>query len=114
MTERHSVLPVEPTPEEALSELKELLLLAASELFPPRLAASRYTICRDALLRSAYKPLLPGFLMQCLTIARFREFIHLYDPAVGARVAFINESFRGTEIKPRQGRTFDIFDDSDF
>lgn len=108
------MLAEEPTPEEALAELKDLLRLAAGELFPPRQSASRYTICREALLRSSLRPILPGFLLQCLTISRFRDFIHLYDPNIDARLAFINDAFRAGEATPRRpGRTFDIFD-SDF
>jgi hypothetical protein len=97
----------------ALSELKELLRLAAAEGSPQRLAATRYTVCREALLQSEVKTALPGFLRQCLTLDRFRDFIHLYTPDVHERTAFLDEALRRCEARLGLRPTFDVFGDLD-
>jgi hypothetical protein len=84
----------DPTPADALHELYEILLLGALEEPQPRLTATRYTRCRDALLRSALRPVLPGFLQQCQSFDRFRDFIHLYHPSLEPRLDMIEESLR--------------------
>ncbi|HEV2867260.1 MAG TPA: hypothetical protein VGX37_12190 [Allosphingosinicella sp.] len=103
-----------PTAAEALSEMQELLRSAASDGNSSRLPAVRYTLCREALLRSEFRPSLPGFLFQCLTFARAHDFIHLYHPEVEKRLAFLELEFRactgGVRARPR----FDIFDDTGF
>ena len=114
MAERHPVLSVEPTSEDASSELKELLRLTAGDVFPQRYSATRYTICREVVLRGVVRPSLPGFLAQGLTIFRFRDFIHLYDPGIGERVAFIDDAFRASEARAEPKRVFDVFSHSAF
>lgn len=104
----------EPTPTDALAELQEILRLAAHEGTPQRFAAARYTICRDAVLKSDLRPALPGFLLQCLTFSRFHDFIHLYHPDPAARLAFLDESFRSFTSRVRSRPTFDVFGDPDF
>ena len=74
--------------------------LAAREGAAQRLAATRYTACRDHLMRSPYRSSLPGFLFQCLTLYRFQEFIRLYDPLVESRLAFLDEAFQMTDVPP--------------
>jgi hypothetical protein len=93
----------DPTPAEALAELHDILLLATLETSPPRLAAQRYTACRDVLLRSELRRTLPGFLQQCLTVSRFHDFIHLYHASIEARVAFIDGAMRESLIRARAG-----------
>ena len=102
------------TPDEALNELQLILNIAAREGSPQRLAASRYTVCRDALMKAGLKPALPGFLVQCLTYDRFHDFIHLYDPTVEARKALVDESLRGCASRIRARPTHDVFNDFDF
>lgn len=102
------------TPGEALSELKELLRLASGEGAPQRLAATTYTVCREALLQSELRPALPPFLLQCLTIFRFKDFIQLYSPSLSERIAFIDDAFRASEGKAGLRSTFDVFGDPDF
>ncbi|SOB86518.1 hypothetical protein SAMN06297144_1624 [Sphingomonas guangdongensis] len=46
---------------------------------------------RDALLASAFRPALPGFVFQCLSVFKYREFILLYHPDPGARRAFVDQ-----------------------
>ena len=104
----------ELTPGEALTELKELMRLAAAEGSPQRLAATTYTICREALLQSELRPALPGCLLQCLTIFRFKDFIQLYSPSLAERIAFVDEAFRPCESRAGIRASFDVFDDPDF
>ncbi len=100
--------------DEALTELKQLMRLAAGEGSPQRLAATTYTVCRETLLQSELRPALPGFLLQCLTIFRFKDFIQLYSPALNERHAFIDEAFRACETRAGLRPAFDAFDDPDF
>lgn len=102
------------TPGEALTELKQLMRLAAGEGSPQRLAATTYTICREALLQSELRPALPGFLLQCLTIFRFKDFIQLYSPSLDDRIAFVDEAFRACEARAGLRSSFDVFGDPDF
>jgi len=104
----------QPTPEEALGEIQDILRSAAAEGSSNRLPAIRYTLCREALLRSDLRPALPGFLFQCLTFSRFHDFIHLYHPQVEKRVAFIDAEFAACLGRPRARPSFDIFDDKEF
>lgn len=97
----------------ALTELKDLLRLAAAEGPPQRLAATRYTICREALLQSEVRSALPGFLRQCLTLDRFRDFIHLYTPDTHERIAFVNDALRPCESRLGLRPTYDVFGDPD-
>ena len=99
---------------EALTELKELMRLAAGEGSPQRLAATTYTICRETLLQSELRPALPGFLLQCLTIFRFKDFIQLYSPNLSERHAFVDEAFRACETRAGLRPTFDVFGDPNF
>lgn len=104
----------ELTTGEALAELRAILRLAASEDSLQRIAATRYTICRDALLRSDMRAALPGFLQQCLTIFRFRDFIHLYTPRLNERIAFVEDALRTCETRSGLRASIDVFNDSDF
>ncbi len=108
------VVPEMITPAEALEELREIARLAARDGALPRHAATRYTLCRDRLLQSVLRPSLPGFLLQCLTIARFHDFIHLLDPRLDVRLAFIEEAFRKTAQPPALPSEIDVFGDEDF
>ena len=103
-----------PSPAEALAELQEILRAAAITASLQRVAAARYTICRDIVLKSPLRAALPGFLLQCLTISRFHDFIHLLDPDVGVRLAFLDASFQSSATRFRGKRTFDVFGDPEF
>jgi hypothetical protein len=104
-----------PVPEsdlttiQALDELQELMRLVATGESPQRLAATTYTACRELLLKSELRPLLPGFLHQCLTIYRFKDFIQLYSPGDKERVAFIDDSFRACDTRANLRASFDVF-----
>jgi hypothetical protein len=91
----------DPAPIDALNELYEILLLGALDEPQQRLTATRYTSCREALLRSALRPVLPGFLQQCLTFDRFRDFVHLYHPSIDARIDMIDDALRASLARAR-------------
>lgn len=101
----------DPTPVEALHELHEILLLIALEHSPQRLTATRYTLCRDILLHSELSPSLPGFLRQCLTVDRFRDFIHLYDASLEARMGLVEDALRGCIGRARAKALVDVLRD---
>lgn len=108
-----------PEPElttiQALAELQDLMRLAASgDYSPQRLAATTYTGCRDLLLKSELGQLLPGFLRQCLTIYRFKDFIQLYSPSERERVAFVDEAFRAADTRAHLRAPFDVFAERGF
>lgn len=103
----------ELTISEAMTELRELMRFAASGEPPQRFAASAYTVCRDRLVASELRATLPGFLLQCLTISRFRDFIQLYSPSLADRLALIDGAFRACETRSGEKRTFDVFGDDD-
>lgn len=96
---------IDLAPMDALDELYEILLLGALDEPQQRLTATRYTLCRDVLLRSGLRPVLPGFMQQCLTFDRFRDFVHLYHPSLNARVEMIDDALRASLNKVRDGRT---------
>lgn len=109
------VIVVEPKPgtQDALVEIQEILRTVAASGSTHRLAAVRFTHCRSVLLQSEYRSALPGFLIQCVSLYKFQDFISLYDPKPEARVAFVNDAF----AKWRSGakaRVYDIFSDPDF
>ncbi len=99
----------ELAPDEAWVMLQELLRDAAVESVQPRQAATLYTRLREVLLKSAYQPHLPGFMHQCLTLDRFRDFIRLYHPRPAERIAFLDRAFAARAYRAR-----DFFADADF
>jgi hypothetical protein len=103
-----------PMTAETLGEIKELMRLAASGGSLQRFHASRYTACRDALMRSEIRAALPGFLRQCLTLSRFQDFIYLYTPDPKERLDFLEAALRPCESRGRLRSTIDVFGDSDF
>ena len=106
----------QPTILEALAEMQDIMRSAATEGVTQRMPAIRYTVCRQTLMGSELRPALPGFLIQCLTYSRFHDFIHLYHPEVGRRLAFIDSEFQACagSPRPRPRPRFDIFDDPAF
>ncbi len=95
--------------DEAWVRLQELLRAAAIEPVLPRQMATLYTSLRETLLKSEYQPHLPGFMLQCLTLDRFRDFIRLYHPRAPERVAFLDRAFSARAL-----RTRDFLADADF
>ncbi len=98
----------------ALDEIQELLRAVASANTPHRLAAVRYTHCRATLLAGELRQALPGFLIQCVSIYKFYDFISLYDPKPEARIAFLENAFANCRATLDAKRTYDVFSDPDF
>lgn len=97
--------------EDALQEMEELLRAVASSTTPHRLSAVRYTHCREALLCSQFRPAVPGFLIQCVSIYKFHDFINLYDPKADARLAFVENAFGKCRALLDSKRVYDVFSD---
>jgi hypothetical protein len=95
--------------DEAWIRLQELLRAAAVEPVQPRQMVTLYTRLREILLNSEYRPHLPGFVLACLTLDRFRDFIRLYHPRADERVAFLDRSFSARALRAR-----DFLADADF
>jgi hypothetical protein len=93
----------------ALAEMVELLKNVAAIRAPDRALAVRYTASRALLLESRLGPQVPGFLLQCVSVFKFHDFINLYAPDLPSRIAFIDEAFEGCVIGEDRGRGFDVF-----
>ena len=76
---------------EAFARFEALLQSIATGLLVDRSAAMRYSEYRSMLLDSAYRDFLPGFVLQCVSVFKYREFISLYDPAARTREAFVGD-----------------------
>lgn len=94
--------------------MEDLLRAVSSASSPPRLWAVKYTQCRDALLASELRSTLPGFILQCVSIYKFYDFINLYDGRADARVAFVQQAFGGRPDPLEPRRRTDAFNDFDF
>lgn len=81
--------------------------------------AFAYSTMRAELLKSARSDLLPGFVHQCVSLYKFREFIMLYDGRAAERRRFLLEAFerpdrpsapgmfsRGPEVGPSESKVF--------
>ena len=82
------------SPAQTLRELQELLRTVAALQPVQRPWPVAYTACRAALLAGPLRTRLPGFIVQCGSIDRFRDFISLYHPRAESRLAFIDSAFR--------------------
>lgn len=100
--------------EGALIEMQELLRAAVTASAPNRIAAVRYTLCRTVLMEGELRPTLPGFLIQCVSIFKFHDFITLYDPKAETRLAFLDAAFARCLAAVEAKRTFDVFKDPEF
>lgn len=74
---------------EILRELEGVLFAVASGQPLQRPWAFRYSELRTKLLESSLRDKVPGFLFQCGSIDRFRDFITLYHPRPESRAAFL-------------------------
>jgi hypothetical protein len=99
---------------EALEEMQALLLSTCSATTPNRVSAVRYTLCRTILMDGDLRPVLPGFLIQCVSIFKFHDFISLYDPKAEARIAFVENAFANSRAMLDSRRIYDVFSDPDF
>ncbi len=98
----------------AFKGLETILYSIAASPAHYRNFAVHYMRCRDMLLGGPERAVLPGFLFQCGTSERFREFILLYDGSVQARHAFLDQALSRCRAALGWTRSYDIFDDEDF
>lgn len=99
---------------DALQEMQALLLSTCSASTPNRVSAVRYTLCRTILMDGELRPALPGFLVQCVSIFKFHDFISLYDPKAEARIAFVESALASSRALLDSKRIYDVFSDPDF
>ncbi|CAA9519596.1 MAG: hypothetical protein AVDCRST_MAG91-2115 [uncultured Sphingomonadaceae bacterium] len=113
---RIAAAPVQPelTTEQAFKDLEAILTSIASSPSHYRNFAVHYLRCREALMSGQARPALPGFLVQCGTSDKFRDFITLFDASVQARRAFLDQALGGLRASLGWTRSYDIFDDDDF
>ncbi len=97
--------------EDVLQEMEELLRAVAASSTPHRFSAVRYTVCREALLASEVRPAIPGFLIQCVSIYKFHDFINLFDPKAEARIAFVEAAITKCRALLDSKRVYDVFGD---
>ncbi len=97
-----------------MMEMEDLLRAVSLSTSPPRLSAVHYTRCRDALLSGELRSVVPGFILQCVSIYKFYDFINLYDADPAARVAFIEHAFSKGISVADTSRGRDTFNDFDF
>ncbi len=107
---------IEPglTAREALAEMKEIMCLTAGDQAARRMSAVRYTRCRSTLIESDLRSSVPGFLVQCVSLDKFQDFISLLDPRPKTRIAFIDAAFAGCTDALEVQKKHDVFSDRDF
>lgn len=101
-------------PAQALRDVEAMLRDVGAGLPVSRGAAVRYGECRAALLDSPLRPALPGFLIQCVSLSKFQDFITLYHPMAEARAAFVSEAFFDCRASHHSRRAHDAFGDDQF
>jgi hypothetical protein len=99
---------------EALKELHDLLTICCEEHGPARYLPPRYQICRASVMNSRLSPYLPGFVRQCVSLFKFRDFICLYDHDPAVRTKFVEEAMAScwtqlNEATPRRSADPDDF-----
>ncbi len=104
----------ELTMERAYKDLETILYSIASSPSHYRNFAVHYMRCRNALLSGDGRSAVPGFLLQCGTSEKFRDFICLYDGAARERHAFIDDALTRCRGLYGATRRYDPFDDEDF
>jgi hypothetical protein len=109
-----TVVEPELTMERAYKDMESILYSVASSPSHYRNFAVHYMRCRSMLLGGEGRSAVPGFLVQCGTSEKFRDFISLYDASVRERHAFI--AYALTRCRALYGgtRSYDAFDDEDF
>ena len=87
-----------------LDELESLLISVALGEVPNRQTATAYSALRVVLLQTYDADVVPGFVSQCISIYKYREFINLYDGRPAERRRFVNDVFdRLYAIVPARG-----------
>ena len=102
---------------DALEEFHELLRGSARGHSPDRALPVRYQVCRTALITGPLRGYLPGFVIPCVSLYKFREFIALYDQDASQRLKFIDRALEDcwTLLNERPAHaTHDAFDVDEF
>ena len=68
-----------------------------------RVDAVAWLQSRETLLASEYRDVLPGFILQCLSIFKFRDFILLYHPDPRERRRFVEQLLEPAAALRRRG-----------
>jgi hypothetical protein len=99
---------------ETLDEALEVLRTVASVRACDRALAVRYSGMRSALLAGRLRSFAPPYLVQCVSVFKFHDFINLYAHDAARRVEFIDQTFEGCRRAVGFTRRYDVFgDDSD-
>ena len=91
-----------------LDRIRILLVYAAEGGVMAREHSVIYADLRSRLLGSSAGKLLPGFMYQCVTLARFSDFISLYDPDIILRVSFIDRMIERCRDMQAPADPFDV------
>jgi hypothetical protein len=102
------------TTREALQDLQDVLYAVSSSSSLQRDFAVRYMHARAAVMERDLRPAVPGFLVQCISIGKFHDFITLYHPRVENRLSFIDEALADCWALLDSRRAYDVFGDSEF
>jgi hypothetical protein len=94
-----------------LDELREVLRSVVSGPGPERSLAVRYMEARAALLGGPLASHAPPFLLQCVSLFKFHDFIRLYAPDAQRRMAFVDQSFEACRRMVSTVRGYNVFDD---
>jgi hypothetical protein len=99
------------TSQQLLEELLELLQSVIRVRGLERSLAVRYMELRASLLSGPLAGDAPPFLLQCVSIFKFHEFISLYAPDAERKMAFIDRSFDPCRRALSIVRRYDVFGD---
>jgi hypothetical protein len=100
-----------PSDAEKLEEALEVLRSVASVRAPDRALAVRYTEARAALLAGRLRSFAPPYLIQCVSVFNFHDFINLFAPDTARRVEFIDQTFQACRKAVGFARRYDVFGD---
>jgi hypothetical protein len=96
---------------EAIEEMLEVLRHAASIRSPDRALAVRYMDARAALVAGRLRRFVPPFLIQCVSVFKFHDFINLFAPDAAPRIEFVERSFEACRTAVGFTRRRDVFGD---
>ncbi|WP_299645890.1 hypothetical protein [Sphingomonas bacterium] len=95
--------------QEPYTELAELADRACSGGVPGRESAQRHAAGRRVLLQEANRDALPGFIVQCVSMHRFVDFITLFHPNVQERRNFLSQQLSSYHPRAKLPGVADIF-----
>jgi hypothetical protein len=101
------------TDAEKLEEVVEVLREVASVRAPHRALAVRYTQAREALLAGRLRAFVPTYLLQCVSVFKFHDFINLFAPDTARRIEFIHQTFAACRKGVGFAHRYDVFGDED-